>query len=141
MLQIITLKNLEIMTNSKKEFKGMDLAKAVINFKRNILNPKLKVYKGINYKSAFKFFKEINEIVGFEVFKFEAIKEELHTYKVSDRMRYNDNYKAGFTIEVSFLGNEYNSHNKEKNAAFYLANFIKECLGDTFELANRIRNY
>ena len=122
-----------------KTFNGIELAKTASKFKREILSPKLEELKGINYKTAFKFFKQINEIVGCEIISYSAEKETLHNYQVSNRLRYNDSYKEGFRIKVSFLNAKYEAHNKDNYAAFNFANWINDNFGNVFELARSIR--
>lgn len=126
------------MTATTK-FNGIELAKTVSKFKREILNPKLNELKGINYKTAFKLFAQINEIVGTEIVKFEAVKGTLHTYKVSNRLRYNDSYKQGYYIKVTFLNEKYEAHTKDTYASYNFANWINDTFGDVFELAKNIR--
>ena len=126
------------MTNTAK-FNGIELAKSVSKFKREILNPRLNELKGINYKTAFKLFAQINNIVGTEIVKFEAVKGTLHTYKVSNMLRYNDSYKQGYYIEVTFLNKKYEAHNKDTYAAYNFANWINDTFGNVIELAKIIR--
>lgn len=126
------------MTNTAT-FNGIELAKTVSKFKREILNPKLDELKGVNYKTAFKLFAQINKIVGTDIVKFSAEKETLHTYKVSNRLRYNDNYKDGYNIKVTFLNAKYEAHNKDTYAAYNFANWINDTFGNVFELAKNIR--
>ena len=120
-------------------FNGIELAKAVSKFKREKLTPKLDKLQGINYKTAFKLFADINQIVGFEVIKFSAEKETLHTYQVKDRLRYNDSYKQGYNIVVEFIGKKYEAHTKEQYASWNFANWINDTFGDVFKLAKIIR--
>lgn len=99
-----------------------------INIFRNEISAKRDEMKSVSYKTVQHFFKEMNELLEYEYFKFEIVKGVYHSYNVVDRLRCNDSYKDGYFIKISIGNEKYDYHTKEQNAAWNMNLFVKTAL-------------
>jgi hypothetical protein len=116
----------------------IEAIKAINQFRTN-LSEKRNDMKSVTYKQVENFFKEMNFLLGYEYFKFEATEGTHHSYKVINRLRYNDSYKQGLFIKMAIGCETYEYHTKQSNAAWNMNNFVQNTLKNGVEVIVEVR--